>query len=321
MAEWCKDLSIAEVADFLKAHDNYTVLTHASPDGDTLGSGWALVHLLRQMGKQANLRCPDPLPRKFSYLTLPQQTFAEQTVVAVDVADDKLLGGLKEEYAQRVELCIDHHVSNVRYAKRLFLNADAAAACECIYALAQVLGAPITPWLASALYTGISTDTGCFRFSNTTANTLRIAADLLEQGADTDNINRVMFETKSRAHLEMERLALEGMEFCFAGKCAILVVTTEMLEQTGCEESDMDGISAIPRTVEGVLVGVTLRQKGPDVYKASVRSHAPIDAQAICKRLGGGGHIRAAGCQIKGDAATAKAKMLEAVKKQLEEQA
>ncbi len=321
MAELCKDLTLAEVCDFLKSHNNYTVLTHASPDGDTLGSGWALVYILRQMGKQANLLCPDPIAQKYAYLALPPQSFEEQTVVAVDVADYKLLGGLKEEYAQKVQLCIDHHVSNVRYAESLYLEAEAAAACECVYKIANRLQVEWSPWLASALYTGISTDTGCFRFSNTTGATLRIAADLLEKGADTQRINRVMFETKSRAHIEMECMALEAMEFVFEGKCAFLLVTTQMLERSGCDESDMDGISAIPRTVEGVLVGVTLRQKGPDLYKASVRTHAPIDAQAICKRLGGGGHIRAAGCQLRGDAQAVKAKLLAAVKNQLEEQA
>ncbi len=321
MAELCKDMTLSEVCDFLKAHDGYTVLTHASPDGDTLGSGWALVHILRQMGKQANLLCPDPIPQKYAYLGLPPQEFAEQTVVAVDVADYKLLGGLKEEYAQKVQLCIDHHVSNLRYAAGLYLDADAAAACECVYAIVEALKAEWSPWLASALYTGLSTDTGCFRFSNTTGKTLRIAADLLDKGADAATINRVMFETKSRAHIEMERMALEAMEFLFEGKCAFLLVTTQMLERSGCDESDMDGISAIPRTVEGVLVGVTLRQKGPDVYKASVRTHAPVDAQAICRQLGGGGHIRAAGCQLRGDADAVKAKILQAVQQKLEEQA
>lgn len=321
MAEICKDVSLLEACDFLKTHDNYTILTHASPDGDTLGSGWGLVYILRQLGKKARLLCPDPIPKKYAYLALPQDALDEQTVVAVDVADYKLLGGLRDVYAQKVDLCIDHHVSNVRYARRLYLDSTAAAACECIYDLSLALGVKWDAYLASAIYTGASTDTGCFRFSNTTGKTMRIAADLLEKGANAAEINRIMFETKSRAHIEMERMALESMEFLFGDRCAVLVVTTEMLERSGCDESDMDGISAIPRTVEGVLVGVTLRQKGPELFKASVRTHAPVDAQAICRELGGGGHVRAAGCQLRGDAATAKAKICAVVQKYLEEQA
>ncbi len=317
-------ITLDETCDFLRAHDNYLILTHANPDGDTLGSAFGLSMLLERMGKRASVLCPDEIPEKFHYFTeLANQraTRIQNTVIAVDVADRKLLGSLEEKYGDSVALCIDHHRSNTRYAAATYLDSDAAANCECIYALALALGLAVDSAVALALYTGISTDTGCFRFSNTTAKTLRIAADLMERRIDAAEINRIMFETKSRIRVELERLALDGMEFHFDGRCAVVAVTRKMIEATGCREDDLEGITSLSRCIEGVVVGVTLREKKGGGFKVSVRSYPPVDASEICSRLGGGGHLRAAGCQF--DAGVpceeAKKQILEQVKTALEE--
>ena len=167
-----------------------------------------------------------------------------------------------------------------------------------------------------------TTDTGCFRFSNTTAKTLRIGADLMETGIDTAEINRIMFETKSRIRVQLEGMALDRMEFHCNDRCAIITVTREMYEKTGCLDSDLEGITAISRTIEGVMVGVTLREKAEGGFKISVRTYPPIDASEICKRMGGGGHIRAAGCQLSAEytAEEARAEVLKHVRAVLEEQ-
>ena len=316
--------SLEKTCKYLQENDNYIILTHTNPDGDTLGSAHALLLVLEKLGKKATVLCPDEMPEKYGYFTKLCNYTAEdnnQTVVAVDVADEKLLGSLEEEYAKKVELCIDHHISNTGYAKRTYLDANAAANCECIFDIAKYLKIEINSNMALALYTGISTDTGCFRFSNTTARTLRIGADLMETGIDTAEINRIMFETKSRIRIELERMALEGMEFYFGDSCAIMTVTRQMYEKTGCKDEDLEGITAISRTIEGVLVGVTLRERPDGSYKASVRTYPPVDASKICKLLGGGGHIRAAGCQIGKEYSLkeAKEKILSAVKAVLEE--
>ncbi len=296
-------ISLKDAAAFLSEKNDFIILTHQNPDGDTLGSGFGLAMLLDRLGKRSTVICSDEIPQKYSYFTslAPQNADTQsenKTVVAVDVADLKLLGKLEEVYKDQIELCIDHHISNNGYAKQTYLDSSAAANCECIYDLAKELSVEVDKSIALALYTGISTDTGCFRFSNTTSKTLRIGADLMEKEIDTAEINRIMFETKSRIRLELERMALEKMEFHFNDKCAIITVTREMYEKTGCKDEDLEGITALSRSIEGVIVGITLRQKESGEFKISVRTYAPIDASKICKRLGGGGHIRAAGCQL-----------------------
>ncbi|MBQ5765669.1 MAG: bifunctional oligoribonuclease/PAP phosphatase NrnA [Clostridia bacterium] len=314
-----------QTAEFLKNNDNFVILTHQNPDGDTLGSGFGLAMLLNSMGKTSTVICSDEIPEKYSYFTkfAPQNCdFGKKTtVIAVDVADSKLLGDLEAEYKDRVELCIDHHVSNNGYAKLTYLDASAAANCECIYDLALLLGVNVDKTMALALYTGISTDTGCFRFSNTTAKTLRIGANLMECGIDTAEINRIMFETKSRIRVELERMALEAMEFHFDDRCAIITVTREMYEKTGCKDEDLEGITSISRSIEGVIVGVTMRERQQGGFKISVRTYPPVDASEICKKLGGGGHIRAAGCQLGAEFSVQQAKkeILKYVKSVLED--
>ena len=319
-----KLLSLEEVCDFLRDNDNYVILTHANPDGDTLGSAFGLGMLLAKMKKKVKVLCPDNIPDKYNYFTtLLEQTenLKNPTIIAVDVADAKLLGALEKEYGNKVELCIDHHFSNKCYAANTYLDSNAAANCECIYSIAIALAERVNKNMALALYTGISTDTGCFRFSNTTAKTLRIAADLMETGIDTAEINRIMFETKSRSRIELEKMAIEGMEFYFDDKLAVITITRDMIESVNADDADLEGVTSISRSVEGVLVGATIRQKPDGSYKASVRTYPPLDASEICKKLGGGGHIRAAGCQF--DATLTekmvKEKIIEQVKIALEE--
>ncbi len=295
-------IDLNETCDFLRDNDNFIILTHANPDGDTLGSAFGLAMLLKGMDKRVRVLCPDNIPEKYRYFTKYVAFDCEEdknaTVVAVDVADPKLLGSLEESFSSRVLLCIDHHISNKCYAKYTYLDGNAAANCECIYDIAVALGERVDKKMALALYTGISTDTGCFRFSNTTSKTLRIAADLMERKIDTAEINRIMFETKSKGRLELEKQAVEGLEYHFSGKCAIVTVTRKMLLETGCNDEEIEGVTSISRGIEGVMVGVTVRERKEGGFKASIRTYPPIDAAEICKKMGGGGHIRAAGCQF-----------------------
>lgn len=294
-------IDIGSVASFLKSNDNFTILTHAHPDGDTLGSGFGLCLALRLLGKKANVINNEELPAKFGYLDVEKQDFEEQTVVAVDIADVTLMGNdIIEKYRDRVDLCIDHHGSNRLFAKQSYVDATAAAAAQIVYEIVCLLGVEITPEIADRLYTGITTDTGCFRYANVTPETHRIAAKLMEAGAAAAEINVKMFETKTRTYAALERLALDGMQFFYDGKCALITITRRMFAESGSDENECDGIAAISRQIEGVLVGVTMRERRDGTYKASVRTHNPVDASAICAKLGGGGHHNAAGCQLPG---------------------
>lgn len=313
------DLSLSKTADFLKENDNYLILTHAHPDGDTIGSGFALKLILEALGKRAIVINPDEIPQKYSVaVSFEQKTdFDIKTIVAVDVADTKLLGSLEQEYKDRIDLCIDHHPSNIGYSKYRLLVPTAAAACEIFYSLAVELGVRIDQNIANAIYLGISTDTGCFKFANTTHFTHFVAAEIMKCGANVGEINRQMFETNSKERLALETAVIGAMEYYFDGSIAFATIPYDLLVSSGCNPDDIDGISSIPRTIKGVKIGITMRENEPGSFKFSVRTFEPFDASSICKRLGGGGHKAAAGCSFKGSAEDAKQKMLESAKKEL----
>ena len=297
------NLNPKQVADILAQEDNITILTHFHPDGDTLGSALALLRALRKMGKKVNFLNNDPVHRKYAYLWagLKKQDFSEQFVVAVDIATEELLGDtLKEQYAGRIDLSIDHHPSNTHFAKATCLEGDSAAAAEIVYYIIKHLGVEMDEQMASCIYTGISTDTGCFKFRNTTARTFYIAGVMKDLGADTESINEVMFEIKTRGELELERQMLEKMEYFLDNRVAIAVITQQMYRATGTSEDECEYIASIPRQVAGVMIGITIRERKNGTWKASVRTKPPIDASKICQAFGGGGHANAAGCRFEG---------------------
>ena len=308
---------VKTVCDYLLSNDNFLILMHASPDGDAIGSGYGLCRALTKLGKRVKCACSDAIGQRYSYMTegYGEGDFEPEHVIAVDLADTKLLDSLEPEYAHKIELCIDHHISNKLDCPHKLLIAEAAAACEIIYDVIEGLGCEFDAGIADCLYTGIATDTGCFKFTNTTANTHIVAAKLIEKGADYGRINRIMFDTKSRARIEVERIALESIQYYLDNKCAVLTVTKQMQDMTTPDE--LEGITALTRQIEGVEIGVTLRYKGENRYKISVRTIEPIDASSICARLGGGGHTRAAGCEVNLPVDEAKKVILESVKKEL----
>ena len=316
----CRLLTLRQTARFLKKHNNYIILTHASPDGDTLGSAYALYYALNEIGKVATVLCPDVIPQKYGYFARKTDHFKceNPTVIAVDVADSRLLGALEEEFGSKVDLCIDHHISNTKYAKNLYLDEDAAAAAECIFDLINQMHVNLNDTTAKAIYTGLATDTGCFKYSTVTEKTMLICAALYEYNINAAEINRLMFDTKSKKLLELEAMVLNSAEFHFDDRCMLLTVTTEMQNETGCSGTALEGIAVISRSVEGVIAGVTLKQTDEDEFKVSLRTYPPLDASAICKKLGGGGHKGAAGATVKGTLEEAKAAVLAAVKESLD---
>ena len=309
-------MNLFEVAEFLKAHDNFEILTHAYPDGDTLGSGFALCLALQQMGKNARVITTN-VPSKFLYLLngVKHQSFEAETIVSTDVASDSLLGSNMETYKGRVDLCIDHHGSNNFTAKYKYVDSHAAANCEIIYKLLTELDVDFTEEIANCLYTGISTDTGCFRYTNTTAETMRVAASLMDFGCDTAYINKAMFETKSKEKIQLEHAVYNTIKYCADGKCAIIYTTLEMMKSLDVGDDEMEGLASIPRQIEGVLIGITMREKEDGFFKISVRTNGNINASDFCSQFGGGGHPAAAGCTIEGDLKTVRNKLIKAAEK------
>ena len=317
----CTLLSLKKCARYLKKHDNYIILTHASPDGDTLGSAYALYYGLNEIGKTACVLCPEVIPKKFDFFARSTDHVKRDgaTVIAVDVADKRLLGSLEEEFGDIVDLNIDHHVSNTRYAKNLFLDADAAATTEIIFELLTFMRVNINDVTAKALYTGIATDTGSFKYATVTAKTHIIAAMLYDYNINASEINRLMFDTKPKKLLELEKQVMETAEFHFDDRCMLLCVTAEMQENTGCSGTELEGIAVISRSVEGVKVGVTIKQTDIDTFKISVRTYDPYNASDICQKFGGGGHKGAAGATVKGTLEEVKKTVLKAVQECMEE--
>ncbi|MCL2020224.1 MAG: bifunctional oligoribonuclease/PAP phosphatase NrnA [Oscillospiraceae bacterium] len=310
-----QEINLKQTAELLQKKDDFAVICHASPDGDTLGGVYALCGALQKMQKRAKVVLPDAASTRFNYLkdaAVPQE-FDEKFTITVDVADSVLLGSSEKDYKDRISLCIDHHVSNTRYADNLLLDSDAAAACEVVYMLIKELselhGKDImTKEIAACLYTGISTDTGCFRFSNTTANTHRITAELMEYSFDCAGLNYLLFDMRTKERVELERQALEGIEFAFDGKCAVITLTKEMLDNA--DDEDVNAIGSLPRQIDGVEAGVTFKERKKDEWKVSIRTKNYIDARQICAQFGGGGHQRAAGCRIKGSLSECKERLL-----------
>lgn len=293
-------INVEKCAKVLEAQEDILILTHAHPDGDTLGSGFALCRALLKMGKRARVICADEIPNKFNFLfsDIEMPEFDEKYVVAVDVATENLLGDFEAVYGGKIDLCIDHHGSNTEYAKQLLLNADSAACCEIILKVIKALGVELDKGIANCLFTGISTDTGCFRYSNVTSNTFRATAELIDAGADNAMINRVMFETKTRTYAALERLAIEGMRFYEDGKICIITITQDMYNKTGSSELETEPIPPLTRQTEGVEIGLTIREKADGSCKCSIRTYESVDACELAKAFGGGGHNQAAACKF-----------------------
>ena len=309
-----KTLTRSEAAEFLLQNDNFAILTHRKPDGDTLGSAAALCLGLRSLGKTAHILENPESGARLVFLSegLTKEEAGEgDTVVAVDVAAPNMLPKCFARYEDRVQLRIDHHGSSTSFAERELVDSESASCAELIGDVLVELDVHLDRQIANALYVGISTDTGCFRYANTTAHTFRTAADCAEAGAEIFRLNQLLFETNSLAKLRMHAWIAENLRLFDGGKKAIVAIPRAVEELIGVTEEDMDNISSFPRTVEGVCLAATLRQTKDGITKISARAMPGYDAAAVCAHFGGGGH--------KGAAGGATPLSLEETAKQLEE--
>ncbi len=294
-------INLAETAALLRERDHFLILTHKKPDGDTLGSAAALCRGLRAMGKTAHiLPNPDITPRYAPFvarLTARKNTPAPETVVSVDIADVSLLPDNAEKYAESVYLSIDHHDTSRQFSQYLFCESDSAATGELVALLLHTLEVTVTKEMADALYTAVSTDTGCFQFANTTPRTHRIAAGLMAAGADWYELNQTMFAVKTPARIRLESALLGNIMYFFDDRIAVAVVSKAMRAETGATQDDMDGLSSLAYQIDGVEAGITVYEQS-DGYKISLRTGATVNAGRVCAQFDGGGHNRAAGCHF-----------------------
>lgn len=311
------EINYEEAGRILLSLDNVLICAHFNPDGDAVGSVLALYYALKKAGKRVCYHIEN-IPKTMEYLLDSENSeFDADNLIITDVGDIKLLDEAMKNAGKQCILNIDHHATNLRFAENTLIKPECAAACEVIYNLFTAVGIEIDDKIANCLYLGITTDTGCFRFSNTTADTMFVAGNLLRFKVNNGEINRIQFDTKSRKLIEFERMAMNTLATYFDDKCAVISLTTEMFEKCDVGENDIHGVTNMPRMLEGVLCGVVIKQRDKDTFKISVRTNPPVCASDICAELGGGGHKAAAGAEYKGTLEQATEKVLSVVKKYL----
>ena len=294
-------LTRAAAAAYLSGLDRVLILAHRRPDGDTLGSAAALCRGLRQLGKTAYVLENPEVTEKYRFLTegLTKKAAGEEdTVISVDIAALSLLTDNAAALADRIALRIDHHFSAHSFTPMELVDHEAAACGDIIFDILERMGVKPEPQIAEALYTAVSTDTGCFRFSNTNAHCYAVAAACSAAGGDLYTINRKIFDTFSLAKLRLQSYLTEHICLFHGGKMAICLLPRAVEQELGVNENDMDSISGFPQSVEGVEVSALLRQNPDGRIKLSMRAIPGFDVAAVCARLGGGGHKAAAGATL-----------------------
>jgi len=306
-----------EAAALLERNDNILILTHRRPDGDTIGCGAALCLALRQLGKTVWVLPNEDAHGLFDpYFegVLAREGFEPSYVVAVDTASTGMLPESAKIWKGKIDLCIDHHGSNEHYAKQTCVDPSCAACGELMWRIFGFLDVKIDNRIAMLLYMAIATDTGCFVYSNTTPETHRIAASLMETGFDAQWVNKRHFRQKSLKRMQIESRLISEMELEQDGALVFAFVTQDLIRDIGATEEDLEDISSFIGLLEGVDNAVTIRELAPGECKISLRSDGKaLNASDVCARYGGGGHAAAAGCTIYGTPLEAKDAMLRAI--------
>ena len=299
------NITLADAAALLMGAERLLILTHERPDADTLGSAFALKYALECGSRRVEVVCADRIIEKYLFITGGRETLVEpdgydpDVICAVDVASLNMLGALADVYADRVDLKIDHHGTGGDYAKYNYTEADSAACGEIVFGMLRDAGR-MNLRAAEAVYAAVASDTGCFKFANTTQRTHRVAAEVMDMGVDIRRINHVLFESRSQGEIWAMRAALDGIHFYADGRIALISFTNEAKARLGFTDDDISPLHGLPREIKGVELGVTIRQRdaSDDEYKVSLRSGGDIDCAALCSLFGGGGHRGAAGCTI-----------------------
>ncbi len=294
------------VARLLQANDRYLLACHIDPDPDCIGSMLALDWALRSLGKRSLPVSPDPLLPQWRFfpgqerVRFPREVAPEDWDVLVAVDCEVGRTGPVAEWAQRASLVvnIDHHVTNPGEAQVMLLNAEAAATAEIINDLIKQLGLQLAREPAILLYAALMADTGAFRFNNTNARVLRLAAELVEKGAPPDVIAREIYDTRSWAYVQLLRRVLGTLERGAGGRSAWATLSADDLAAEGVRKEESEGLIQFPRMIEGVEVAMLFREIGPEEVRISFRSRSVVDVSRLAQEFGGGGHAQAAGCTV-----------------------
>jgi len=311
-------MTITDVVSRLREHDDFIIITHIRPDGDTVGSGAALCNALQKAGKRAYLYDNPQFPDCYPWLSDPfvaPQGYEPKFAVAVDLAEEKMF---PKGFSGPVDLCIDHHPSNSHYAIETYLEPDKASCGEIVMKVVKELCGKLEKDLADQLYVAVSTDTGCFVYGNTTGDTLRAAAELCDAGASNTVLNKILFRTSSKARLLLESMIFSSLRYYHGGKTVFAIVTNDMLTKAGATEKDCNDIASLPGRVEGAATSAVIKEVDANHCKISLRTNGMVNANAVCKKFGGGGHAMASGCSMDKSCEEAAAMLADAIAEVIE---
>ncbi len=295
------------IADIIENSGSFLITSHIDPDGDAVGSALSICSILKRLGKNSKVVLEDRIPAAFTFLEGSSEVITSnvdpaEVAVVVDASSLDRLGWVEDLVRKcRVIINIDHHGSNDNFGHYNLVVRDAGACGEIIYRLVQEMGAEPTPAEAEALYVAILSDTGCFRFPNTTSDTHRIAAHLLDLGAKPYHTASEIFWKRSPAALKLLGSALSTIEITNGGMIASMEVTRRMFEETGADSRDTEGFANYPRSIRNVQIGILIRETEPGRFRVSLRAREGYAIDEIAKSFGGGGHPTAAGFRTEGD--------------------
>lgn len=295
-------------ARFIHEQDHFLVLAHVFPDGDAFGSTYAMGHILHRLNKSFVLANEDEMPQKFAYLhdefpLVRADSIQDipQNVICLDCADFSRLGAISQRLPEHCNLLnIDHHPTNDHYGDVPLIRTDASATAEIIYDLVEHMQMPWSKPLATAVYTGMLTDTGGFRYANTTPALLHKASTLLQYGVEANKLAYELLEKRSKAHIELLKRSLPTLAFEQEGSICWMIVRAKDMQETKANPEDLDGLIQYPRNIEGVEVGILFKQMDDETVKVSLRSADRVNVSAVAARLGGGGHRNASGVTMHG---------------------
>jgi phosphoesterase RecJ-like protein len=314
-----------DIGKLIKQYDNFAICSHTSPDGDSIGSMLALYNMLKDTGKKAEMFSDDVPPDRYSFLP----GFSEIKVIneisgrfdyifILDCGDLERIGRCVNLISSSTVLInIDHHISNKIYGKYNIVDSNASSVGEMMYCLFKINGYNITKDIAECLYTSIVTDTGGFKYSNTTSITLSTAGDLINTGIDFSGLNDRVFNMKTLPQVKLMSKVTSTIDVLSGESTAVLTMTQEMLKECNATEEDAGDFVNIARDIKDVEVGVFIKEVEGGKARVSLRSKTKVDVRKIAETFGGGGHIRASGCTVDGTVNEVKAKIINEIKKYL----
>ena len=309
-------VSTLEAADILCSCEDVLILFHVHPDGDAAGSAFALRAFIEERGGRAWCVCADELPERLAFIAEGAQSsdlpssipegFEPKLIVSVDTASPSQLGELYEIYKDKIALMIDHHGKGTPYADNCIRH-DASACGELLYEILLAAGGKCgmgepSKRVKALIYTAISSDTGCFRYSNVSKKTHALAAELISDGEGAADINHRLFGIKTLKQMQVEHAGFERMNFYCDGRLAVITFPFDLKKQYGAEDEHLETLIDVARCIQGVEVAAVIKQPSAENrYRVSMRSSCDFDVSEICALYGGGGHTRAAGCTISAD--------------------